>query len=78
VGRPYSSLPVPEGAYRKDVENNFSRACCERTRSNDFKLREGRFRLDIRKKFFTIRGAKHWNLTFFTLIFTVIVSLVSL
>jgi len=29
-------------AYRKDGDNLFSRACCDRTRSNDFKLREGR------------------------------------
>jgi len=50
-----------KGACRKDGENIFSRVCCNRTRSNSFKLREGRFRLDIRKKFFTIRVVKHWS-----------------
>jgi len=40
-------------AYRKDGENIFSRACCDSSRSNGVKLGEGRFRLDVRKKFFT-------------------------
>jgi len=50
-----------KGACRKDGENIFCRACCDMTRSNGFKLKEGRFGLDIRKKFFTVRVVKHWN-----------------
>ena len=47
-----------KGIYRKDGENIFSRACCDRTRSNGFKLKEGRFALDIRKRFFYGEGGE--------------------
>lgn len=48
-----------KGDQKKDGDRDCIRAYCNRTRDNDFKLKEGRFSLDIRKTFFTMRIVKH-------------------
>jgi len=50
-----------KGACKKGGDKVFSKVCCDRTRSNRFKLKEGKFILTTRKKFFTVRAVKHWN-----------------
>jgi len=48
---PRASLPGPGGTYKKSGEGLFIWACRDRRRGSGFKLEEGRFGVEIGKKF---------------------------
>ena len=48
-------------AYKKDGDKPFCSVCSNRTKGNIFELKEGIFRLAVRKKYFTMRVVKPWH-----------------
>jgi len=55
------ALQYLKGAYKQEREGLFMRVDCDRTRGNVLKLGQRRFKLDIRRKFFTQSVVTHWN-----------------
>ena len=50
-----------KGAYKQEGSQLFESEDNSRTRGNDFKLKEGRIRLDVWEKFFTMTVVRCWN-----------------
>ncbi|KAK4825406.1 LOW QUALITY PROTEIN: hypothetical protein QYF61_027172 [Mycteria americana] len=50
-----------KGGYKEDRDSLFTRSHMEKTRGNGYKSLLGRFQLDARRKFFTMRKISHWN-----------------
>jgi len=50
-----------KGPYNNAGEGLLIRSCKDRRRDNGFKLKVGRFRLDLRNNFFTTKVVRYWH-----------------
>jgi len=57
-GDPIAAFQYLKELYKKDGDRLFSRACCDRTWGNGFKLKESRLGLDRREDLFYSEGGE--------------------
>lgn len=53
-----AAFQYSKGTYKKDGDKPFSGICCNRREAKGFKLKEGKFRTDVMKKFFHNEGGE--------------------
>lgn len=61
--RAWGRLHCCHSAHKEGLQerNLFTKACSDRTQGSSFKLKGSRFRLDIRKNFFMMKGVRCYN-----------------
>ena len=57
----FTTLQYLKGDYKQKGNKLFTQIDSNRTRGNDFKLKEGRYRLHVRWTYFTERVVRCWN-----------------
>ena len=60
-GKLTATFQYLKGTYKKDGEQLFTQSDNDRTRGNGFKLEKDRFRLDVRREYFTQMVVRPWH-----------------